>query len=348
MRMKNFFLFLFVLLFLASCDDDFKVGADYKEVTVVYGLLDHGSLVNQHYIKITKGFYSDVQDNFLLALNKDSLYYNDLTVTIEELSNGNVTQTFNLTKVDIAALPNPIIKREGIFLDSPNYAYQFIAPLDPSRQYRLRVVNNETGKVITGETNVINTSASIFRVIRPFTPFPQVDFANPELNYTFSWVAPANSELFDIIMRFHYSERDVAADITVKKYVDLPLARFVEKKGTNMSYRMDNETFYSLLTSNIGAADANTTRRVDTSEVFFIAGDAQMKQYIDVNNAQGGLTNDQIKPIFTNLSGENVLGIFASRGTRGIGFTTFTDAMIDSIINGSRTRNLNFVGVSLD
>ncbi len=355
--MKNLLLLLSVILLFASCDDNFKVGADYKEVTVVYGLLDKGEVTNQQFIKITKGFYSEEEDNLVLALNKDSLYYADLDVKVEELNNGNVVNTFQCNKVDLYSLPNPIIKKNGVFLDSPNYAYRFVTSLNPDNQYRLVVKNNQSGSIITGETDIINTSSDIFTIIKPFTSFDQLRFADPTKSYTFSWKAPPGAELFDIMLRIHYDEITISKKDTVQKSADLALASFIPRTSSNMSHAMENATFYSLFAANVGAASSNNiVRRIDTSELFFIAGDATIKQYIDVNNAQGGLTNDQIKPVFTNLSrdgvsgntSEDVLGIFGTRATRRVGYLVFDDATYDSIISGSLTRNLNFVGRSFN
>ena len=355
--MKNFLFLLATVLCLSACDDDFKVGADYKEVTVVYGLLDKGFVNNQQFIKITKGFYSEKEDNLLLALNKDSLYYSNLDVKVEELSNGNVTNSFQCDKIDLYSLPEPVIKRNGVFLDSPNYAYRFTANLDPSKQYRLVIKNNESGSIVTGLTNVINTSDAIFTVIKPFTAFDQLRFADPNQTYTFSWKAPPGAELFDIMLRFHYDEITISTKDTVQKSVDLALASFIPRTSSTMSYKMENSTFYSLLTANVGAAGSNNVvRRVDTSELFFIAGDETIQKYIDVNNAQGGLTSDQIKPVFTNLERDgvpgittkDVLGIFGTRATRRVGYLVFDNETYDSIIGGSFTRNLNFVGRSFN
>lgn len=348
MPMNKLLVLLLGILSLAACDSDFKVGADYKEVTIVYGLLDEGDKTYDHYIKILKGFYSETEDNLLLATNKDSIYFGDLAVTVEEFSNGNLTNTFTCTRVDLASLPIPIRKESGVFLDSPNYAYTFNQQLDPNREYKLTVKNNVSGKIVTGITGIINTDPGIFTVIKPFTAFDQLNFSDPDKTYSFAWKAPQKAELFDIMLRFHYDEKDLINNTTEKKSVDLPLASFIPKTGNSMNHRLNNTTFYSLLNANLGAADLNTTRLVDTAELFFIAGDTTINQYIDVNNAQGGLTNDQIKPIYTNLEGEDVIGIFGTRATRRVGYINFDDNTYDSIINGSKTTNLNFTGRSKD
>lgn len=347
-RMKRVIILALALLGFAACDNDFKVGADYKEVSIIYGLLDEGDESEDHYIKILKGFFSETEDNLVLATNKDSIYFSDLDVKVEELNNGTVTNSFTCSRVDLYSLPTPIKKQNGVFLDSPNYAYTFNAKLNPDREYRLTVKNNISGKIITGLTSVIATDAVNFEVFRPFTAFDRLDFADGNSSYNFIWKAPEGAELFDVMLRFYYDEKDLINNTTEKKSVDLPLGSFIPRTGNTITYAVENSTFYSLLTSSIGAADINTTRLVDTAELFFIAGDSTIQQYVDVNNAQGGLTNDQIKPVYTNLVGNDVLGIFGSRATNRLGFVNFTDPTYDSIIGGSFTRNLNFTGRSVD
>lgn len=348
MLMKRVLIVCLALLSLAACDNDFKVGADYREVSIVYGLLDAGDDSKDHYIKILKGFFSETEDNLVLAANKDSIYFSDLDVTIDELSNGTVTNTFTCSRVDLYSLPDPIIKQNGVFLDSPNYAYTFNATLNPQREYRLTVKNNISGKVISGVTSIIDVDPASFQIIRPFTAFDQLDFADANSFYNFAWKAPDNAELFDVMLRFYYDEKDLIAGTSEKKSVDLPLGSFIPRTSNSMTYRFENATFYSLLTANLGAAGLNTTRLVDTAELFFIAGDSTIQRYVDVNNAQGGLTNDQIRPVYTNLEGDDVLGIFGSRGTNRLGFVNFTQSTVDSIIGGTGTRNLNFTGRSVD
>ena len=346
--MKKLLVLFAALAVLTSCDDNFKVGADYKEITVIYGLLDDGLPTDDHYIKVTKGFFSETEDNLLLARVADSIYFKDISVKVEEFFNGSLTNTFNAMLVDLTTLPDPIIKRNGVFVDSPNYAYHFNADLDPDRTYKLTVTNNQSGKVMTGETTIIDTDPNIFKVIRPFAVTSVLDFADPARKYNFKWRGPKSAAMYDILLRFYYNEENLTTNITTKKSVDLPLARFINASATNMSTDVDNSVFYSLLTANIGAGGSNIVRQVDTPELFIVAGDTEIKQYVDVNNAQGGLTNDQIRPVFTNLTGDDVLGLFSSRGTNRFGFINFSSETYDSIIGGNLTRNLNFNGRSSD
>ncbi len=343
--MKNIFLFALCVLFFAACSEDFKVGADYKEVTVVYGLLDDGQLNNKNYIKVTRGFFSETENNLLQAKIKDSIYFNDITVKVEELQNGNAIQTFILNEVDLDTILTEK-KQDGVFLVSPNIAYELEANLNPEHRYKLTVTNNETGKVVTAETPIINSEPNVFKIDYPISQFDRLGFSDPLGNYNFTWNGPPDATLFDIVLRFYYWEEDITTQQDLYKFADLPLGKFIEGTGP-MNYKMDNSKFYSLLTGALGAGGNNIRRYIDTPTLTFVGGSEDLKRYIDINTAQGGLTNDQIKPIFTNLIGEDVIGIFSTIGTRRLGFLPYTDKTWDSIQNSTLTRNLNFAGRSL-
>lgn len=343
---KSVLLILLVVL-LNACSSDFNVGADYKEVTIVYGLLDDADAGNYHYLKVMRGFFSESENNILIAQNKDSIYFKDLTVTIDELNNGTLVKTINCTEVDLNA-SIPVAKQEGVFLANPNIGFQFIHDLNPKYTYRLKVVNNESGKVVTAETPIISAEPTGFNVIYPFTNTDQLNFDDPNKNYTFIWKTPKDGYLYDVLLRFNYFEKNINTQVITKKHVDLPLAKFVENpsNGGDVSVQVPNQYFYSLLNGKLGDGGTDYVRYVDTPDLYFIAGSLALKQYIDVNTAQGGLTNDQIKPVFTNLQGENVLGIFSTRATRALYNIPFTNGTFDSIISGQFTKSLNIIARS--
>ena len=80
--MKNLpiFLLVFSMVFMA-CETDFDVNANWKEVTVVYGLLDQSE--QEQYIKINKAYLGE-GDALQLATIADSVNYDpsDLEVKI--------------------------------------------------------------------------------------------------------------------------------------------------------------------------------------------------------------------------------------------------------------------------
>ncbi len=345
--MKNkLFIFLVAISFFTSCKTDFKVGADYKEVMVVIGLLDQSD--TNHYIKITRGFFSQTLDNFLAAKNEDSVYYKNLNVKVEQVLNGNVVGTHTLTKVNL--LSEGIVKDSGIFISNPSYAYKFSAMLNPNSIYRLTIVNPETGNTVTGETPIINCDPLVFRFLKPFTKFEPLDFSDPFGNYSLQFKNPPRSQMYDVMLGIHYTETNTAAVpmTTSRKYFEMTIVKNAIPLTPDVLTSISNENFYSALSSNMKAAETNIVRRIDTPDLYIIAASEEFKKYLDVNSAQGGITFDQIKPNYTNLKGENVLGLFSNRGTASLIGVPFSEATFIEIITGNFTKNLNIVGKTLD
>jgi len=336
--------FLSIVVVFSSCSNKFKVGADYKDVTVVYGLLSKSDTAN--YIKVTKGFFDETADNLLLASNSDSIYYNNLEVKIEEINNGSIVNTFFLPRVDANLEGFP--KQPGTFADTPNYAYKFKQNLNPARTYRVVVKNLSNGNLVYAETGIINDASNVFNSVTP-VPIPNFDrlnFDSPNGTYTFEWSSPPNAAFFDVNIRFWYQEKNTQTNNIVHKYIDLPVVKNVLSSGGSTSGKMSNETFFRTLNSELGPAAANIVRYIDTPDVLILAGGTVLKTYIDVNSAQGGITYDQIKPNYTNFVGENVLGILSTRATKYVVDVPFGVATIDSIWYGSMTKNLQFAGIS--
>lgn len=342
MKIKLSLLALFALNFLA-CNKDFKVGADYKDITVIYALLTNSDPVQ--YVKITKGFFDEKQDNLLLAQNPDSFFYSNIEVKLEELNNGNVVKTTLLPRVDLNLEGFP--KDTGIFAQSPNYAYKIADSLNASKTYRIRVKNLTSGKEITGETVIIDSKKLFFRT--PFINTDQLrfDLAFDNTNFVFS--APTTGTFFDISLRFWYQEINTQTLDTIYTHKDLPLVQNILSNGTSeIPAIMSNYDFYRALNSELGVAPSYINRRVDTPDLILSAGGQVLKTYIDANNAQGGITYDQIKPNFTNLIGEDALGIVSTRGKTTMYAIPFSSKTFDSIIGGSFTKNLNIVGKSTE
>ncbi|MCC7030528.1 MAG: hypothetical protein IT257_09495 [Chitinophagaceae bacterium] len=329
-----------VALFFTSCNKNFKVGAEYKDVTAVFALLSKADTFN--YVKITKGYYDELQDNLLLAQNSDSIYYNNLEVKMMEISNGAVVDSFTLPRVDLNN--EGFVKDSGIFAQTPNYGYKFHKALNSDRRYRLKIKNLSNGKVIEGETEVINHNQIIFQ--KPYINTQPLDFAVPTQTFDFAWSAPATAVFFDVVLRFWYQEFNINTMITTRTYRDLTLIKNVLNNGAGGNATMSNSDFYRMLNSEVGVAPSFITRRVDTADLMLITGGQVLKTYIDATTAQGGITYDQIKPNYTNLKGEDVLGIMSTRGIKTLKDIPLTKPTIDSIVLGSLTKNLSFVGIS--
>ena len=119
--MRNLTILLLVLsvLFIA-CETDFEVNANWKEVTVVYGLLDQSN--TQQYIKINKAYLGE-GNALQMASIADSVNYNpnNLEVKIIKVKEGSFG---SITRLDSIYLDTTlVIKDDGLFSTNENIIY---------------------------------------------------------------------------------------------------------------------------------------------------------------------------------------------------------------------------------
>jgi hypothetical protein len=334
---------ILIIVGFYSCKSDFKVGADYKDVTSVYSLLSMADTA--HYVKINKGFFSESESNLVIAQNPDSLFFKDLDVKIEEIYNGNVVFTHTLTRVNL--VDEGYIKDTGTFATSPNFAYKFKANLSPNRLHRLVVKNKISGDIITGTTAIINNDN--FNIQLP-KAIDMLSFADRNTPTNFVWTSPEGASMFDLYIRFFYEEKNVNTGIKTYEYKDILIAQNILAENNPASRLVSADVFYASLNGAFAPTN-DYVRYVDTPDIIILAGGKELKTYVDVNSAQGGITADQIKPNYTNLnlndkSSKLVFGIFSSRGKEYVDRVPFDLKTLDAIINGEFCRNAKIVGVS--
>src|ERR1044071_7961899 len=82
-NMKRFFLLgLTALIALTGCEKDFEVAAPYKDIMLVYGIID--PLDSAHYIRIQKAFLDENKSAIEMSKIPDSSYFSNLAVKIQE------------------------------------------------------------------------------------------------------------------------------------------------------------------------------------------------------------------------------------------------------------------------
>ena len=111
---KNSFILLslisFIALSLTSCKPDVQLTSDYRDMTVVYGLLNPKD--QNHYIKIYKGYLT--KDNALVWANElDNIsYYDDIEVQLIEHRPSGEVRTYPMDTV------MSVSKNYGVFYES--------------------------------------------------------------------------------------------------------------------------------------------------------------------------------------------------------------------------------------
>ncbi len=343
---------------MTGCSEDFEVAAPYKDVTVVYGILD--PLDTAHYIRIEKAFLDENKSAIDMSKVPDSSYYKDLTVILKEYKDSkgsSLSQFIKLKQVDLNTegyVKDQPLNDQGFF-QAPNKAYKFTNQdivLNPYLSYRLFITNNVTGNVdstdLIGVVNPDSTRGQNRFYINSFTKSGYtIDFEKTAVNhptYTLIGSVPLNAKFIEGVIRFHYEEKNISTNNISRKYVDYKFARDANV-SSQFTLEVENKNIYAYLADAIGTAPSNVERYMDSCDIYVYAGDNYLYTYEQVNLAQsGGITADQIKPYYTNIRGANTLGLLASRTFRlytnaGIGQPT-----IDSLKANPVTAGLNIKG----
>lgn len=313
MKRNLFYLSAIVGVFaFSSCETEIKTNAEYKDVTVVYGLLNPND--TNHYIKITKAFSGEGDANDL-AGNAANFNYADgeLEVKVDEYNTSDVfVKSFVLART-----VNEIPKDGGIFSNSDNVLYKFIEPnLKTDFTYKLNIRNKVLDKDITSETKLTNN---------PVMPSVQeintgrIKLANSNgtsLTHIFSIRPTLNSGRVKVNFVFNYTEHYNDTNIApVDKKIRISLG---EQKTTSneggevLFFPLEGSSLFSALSSNISNVANLKSRRINNATLEVIVAGTDLSTYIAVNEPSSSI--NQNKPEFTNLT--NALGVFSSRNTK--------------------------------
>ncbi|MCY7408652.1 MAG: hypothetical protein LH473_00120 [Chitinophagales bacterium] len=333
--MRKIFVAGIIFLFLSSCSTDFAVTTDWQDITIVYGLLDKSDTAS--YIKINKAFLDPTTSAYTIAQIPDSLFYNDLTVELQEYNGTLLVKTIELNKVD--GNDEGLVKDTGIFAQSPNYLYKTKEVLNQSHTYKLLVTKPDNGKQITASTAIIDD----FSILRP-TNTLKINML-PGLKYNVDWFSAKDGKIYDLIIRFHYSEYKFSdSNFKEDKYLDWTIFTNLASNSTignvEMFFDIPCDNLYTFLSANI-ADDADRFRVTKKMDFMFSVGGEVLDTYNQVTIAQQGLTSGQVLPTYTNI--ENGLGLFSSRYHKNVLSIPLDQRTIDSIACYSVTHQLNFL-----
>jgi len=323
-KLKLTILLIFTL-FLFQCKKDFEVNDNWKDITVVYGLLNSKDSV--HYIRLTKAFLGN-QDAYQMAQVSDSLYYKNASVSIQEVGTNNI---FTFTK------DSSIQRDSGIFAFDKNIYYKTVAVLNPDAEYKLNI--SVGSKEITSQTSLIKDF--------PFSNVPGlISLYSENTRLPIEWTTPMYARLFEPVVRFFYY--DITSSDTIKQYIDLQLSSMVSKSssgGETMNTELSGKTFLSTLGNRI-LTNTNIIKRIAAKgsiEIRISVGSDDLYTYTQVSQPATGIVTE--KPSFSNITGADVVGLFTSTYLKV--FPAIKPPLnyrtIDSLAKGRYTKNLKFL-----
>jgi hypothetical protein len=293
---------LFLLIFLISCEEDFNINAPYKDITLVFGLMDPGE--DTIFLKINKAFLGDGNVMEMAKIEDSSIYVTALQATIEEWDNGNFIRSYDL---DTITLNN---KEEGIFYNP--YQLIYYTPFEPvtTSQYRLKV--NVNNKEITATTYLVND----FSIKKPSAGSPFIQFKTGT-DGTIEWNSAKFGKRYETVIRINYKEVFVDNPDTVFKYIDWGMGtkKSISDNGDeDMIIKYSNNAFYSFLGNQVPYEDPSMEAKVkerftNNIDVIIAVAADDLNLYMEVNEPSNSIIQE--RPEFSNVT--NGLGLFSSR-----------------------------------
>lgn len=272
----------------SACSTDVDLYADYKEVPVVYGLLD--ARADTNYIKITRSFYAQ-GDAYTSAANPDSSNYpGKLDVRLVEYLNGDSIREIILDTITIHN------KQPGTFYHPDQklyYTAERLGQNTSNRKYSYRLkVALPTGELTTTTVLVgspsfdvqslaVNFSQEYFGTLRPFLFNPAINAAYYEFSLTFTFKEQRTPNGDSVPRSFTWH---------VGNYDEEYLSSYLVDGQYAFRYRPDD--FYEQLTDFIGGdtTDYNVKRFITDYpiEATITACGEELWRYQYINDASAG------------------------------------------------------------
>lgn len=332
-----------------GCSTDLDVTAPYKEITVVYSLLNKNDDI--HWVKINKAFLGD-GDAFVYAQVPDSTEYSEeempdsingsLVRRIERVDeNGNVVATLALRDTILDG------RLDGLFNGPLHKMYYFRGDLPGGRlayEGRYRLVAIAKGNKVEAITPIVNDLTVYTPTANPSTELA-LKQSNSYQSVPIKWFTTSNGRRYEAYYRFHYDE--ITTDGVIHpKFFDTFVGSVISSGGPGQSdeVSLNGELFYQTVANRVPQlAEADVQQRIFRGvEFYWWIAAADLHTYLQLANPISGIVEE--RPDYSNITGG--YGLMSSRMFRlvpdGGARKTFNPQSRDELTGGAYTGGLDF------
>jgi hypothetical protein len=339
---------LITLAFLPSCENDLDITAEWKDIPVIYSILNVDD--STHYVKLNKAFLG--QGNvMMMAQEFDSIYYNDDNVELRLLehssSNGVSNRSITLEPTDVFDKP------EGDFSSPAQVIYKTNEILYDNKFYSIEL---EVSDSVTAKSERAIDLLETPQLIKPNTVTP-LNILTDGYAANAEWNSIRGGKLYELVIRFHYIEQQIAnLNDTVHKYIDwnFPLKQSINTNGgEDMFITIDPQQFLSFIAANI-EPNPNVYRQVLGTETpqstsgfvishrcldftLNIAG-KDLSDYLLLNQSSSSIVTE--RPEYSNI--DVGIGLLSSRSYANVIGVKINNDTNDEISSSDITKHLNF------
>lgn len=335
---------------LTACSTDLDINADYKNITVVEGLLNMRDTVQL--IRINKGFLGD-GDALVYAQVQDSNEWNADAFDYRRVvrrKNGQVLGTFPLRDTLISGRePGTFYSpdqrlyyfkddfRDSIALNTGNGSIYYRLYLDDESEYSVEL--GIKGESISASTSVVGNfdfqSADQFITV-PINLMNAGGYGSFELN----WSTGPNSKRFVVDYRFNYSEVRNGVEGERKSFTRR-MATVVKRTANAdepMSATLEGERFFQEIATAIPADPSVQQRKFYGIDFIVSVANDEFHTYLTLTEPVSGIIED--RPTYSNVN--NGYGILGSRYVREIIGKRLNPQSLNELADGDITGALQF------
>jgi hypothetical protein len=322
---------LFVTAF-CSCNNKLNVNADWREITVVYGLLNQNE--DTAFIKITKAFLGEGDAMQFAKIPDSSAFPDKLEVKLEAWSGSSLVKTYLFDTLTWTHKE----KGDSIFYYPSQLVYYCpTGHLDENNIYRLKITHKKTGVVDSATTKLVHN----FDIILPDPYQQKVEYIAGH-NFEIKFNPAYAGKRFQLVIRIHYLETTSAG--TVAKSFDWLLFNNIQvvdpydPSPAQIDKYFNGNLFYTVVAGNI-KEDPNVTSRVMRyADYIFSVASEDLNTYMEVT--EPSLSIIQERPSFSNIY--NGIGLFSSRYINTIDSLTIGQTTTDGLRTNPLTSKLKF------
>jgi len=325
---KNISILVLLAVIGVACKNSLNVQAPYKDVTVVYGLLDQSD--STHYIRINKGFEGN-GNAYVMAQQYDSIYYPVGTINAVLQDSSIITNT--VVKTIALDTTTMVPLGPGTFSYPKQLLYYTSATLNPNDYYNLIITNTNTGKKTTGSTGLFSNVALSGLYSKTF----YLSFSN--LSPTIiGWTTSPNARIYQLTIRFFYDEV-TNSNIKTGRSIDwifAPLTSPTLTGGALLQYSITAQGLCSLILNTI-PYEEGVTRHVDSVGIIFTSGSDDLNTYVQLSQPPMGINQDV--PSYSDV--KNAVGLYTARHVQ-TAYKVLGGGLFDTLVVDPLYAKLNF------
>ena len=327
-----------MLLLFASCKVDFSPNAEWKEVPVVWCVLDQYD--DTTWVRVQRCYLGN-ENLYNYTQASDSIYYpkDSITVTLEkweatEGADNILTRTGDAPKATKTLEYKLCYKDDGMFAGGvqPLYFAPTYGWLEPNYVYRLVISHKTTGEVVaSAETQLVGLkidqsnprARDLVALERPnpnVGAYDEFRFAGNPAKCEIVWKPLVRARLYQPVVRFYYyhlTEPDANGerhnDYTQRYYIDINVPSVSQSGSPNeVTTAIYESSFFADLVDAVRSKGDNAAKGFcDTVDIRLSVCNEDLNAYIKSTEPSNTIVQDRV--VYTNINDGNGVGIFAAR-----------------------------------